>query len=198
MDLSVLKIGVNAVDDNMTRINSEYKECFEGIGKLTDYQLKFHIDSTVRSVAQQQYRLPFSLRDKVEQKLNKLEEKDIIEKVNGPTPWVSPVICVPKPDGDIRLCVDMRQANKAIIRERHPIPTIDEVLSDMDNSQVLSKLDLRWGYHQVELTPHGIGPAEDKVKAVLEARRPESASEDGSFLGLVQFNIIYTRSGNSF
>ena len=61
------------------------------------------------------------------------------------------MITVPKPNGDTRLCVDMRQANRAIIRERHPIPTIDEVLQAMNDSQVFSKLDLKWGYHQIEL-----------------------------------------------
>ena len=58
---------------------------------------------------------------------------------------------VPKPDGDIRICVDMRRANKAIERERHPIPTIEEVLHDLNSSTVFSKLDLRWGFHQIEL-----------------------------------------------
>ena len=48
----------------------------------------------------------------------KLEELVECEPVEGPTPWVSPVLMVPKPSGDIRLCVDMRKANKAIVRER--------------------------------------------------------------------------------
>ena len=56
-----------------------------------------------------------------------------------------------KPDGDIRVCVDMRRANEAIERERHPIPTIEEVLHDLNGSTVFSKLDLKWGFHQVEL-----------------------------------------------
>lgn len=55
--------------------------------------------------------------------------------------------------GDIRLCVDMRRANEAIMRERHPIPTIDEITQGMNGSSVFSKLDLKWGYHQLELTP---------------------------------------------
>ena len=46
---------------------------------------------------------------------------DIIEPVEGPTPWVSPVVVVPKPSADIRLCVDMTKANEAIVRERNPI-----------------------------------------------------------------------------
>ena len=50
---------------------------------------------------------------------------------------------VPKPDGDIRICVDMRRANEAIERERHPIPTIEEVLHDLNGSTVFSKLDLK-------------------------------------------------------
>ena len=78
---------------------------------------------------------------------------DIIESVEGPTPWVSPVVVVPKQNGEIRLCVDMRRANEAIIRERHPIPTVDDVLHSPNQSTVFSKLDLKWEYHQIELEP---------------------------------------------
>ncbi|CAB3992860.1 Transposon Tf2-9 poly, partial [Paramuricea clavata] len=71
----------------------------------------------------------------------------------GPSPWVSPLVAVPKPNGDIRVCVDMRQANSAIIRERHPIPTIEETLQELQGATVFSKLDLRSAYHQIELHP---------------------------------------------
>ena len=47
----------------------------------------------------------------------------------------------------------MCRANQAIIRERHPIPTVDEVLQSLNQSTVFSKIDLKWGYHQVELDP---------------------------------------------
>ena len=70
---------------------------------------------------------------------------------HNPTEWVSPLVVVSKTDGDIRICVDMRRANLAIERERHPIPTIEEVLYDLNGSTVFSKLDLKWGFHQVEL-----------------------------------------------
>ena len=63
------------------------------------------------------------------------------------------VVGVPKSGGDIRLCIDMRRANEAILRERHPIPTVDEILQSLKGSKVFSKLDLKWGYHQLELTP---------------------------------------------
>ena len=90
-------------------------------------------------------------------KLTELLDADIIEKAEGPTPWVNPVCIVPKPSSKIRLCVDMRRANEAIQRERHPIPTIDEVLLDMNQRTVFSKLDLKWGFHQVELAEESRG-----------------------------------------
>ena len=103
-------------------------------------------------VAQPVRRLPFGLRDKVDEKLDDLLDKDIIEEVpNTPTTWVSPLVVAPKPDGDIRECIDMRRANKAIVRERHPIPTIEEILYDLNGSTVFSKFLLKWGFHQVEL-----------------------------------------------
>ena len=111
-----------------------------------------HVKEDVAPIVKPLCRPPFSLRDKIEKKLDELESMDIIEKVNSPSQWVSPVVVVPKPNGEVRLCVDMRQANCAVERERYPIPTIDEVLQDMNNSKVFSKLDLRWGYHQIELS----------------------------------------------
>ena len=120
---------VNVLDEENTRnkLLKTYEKCFQGIGKLRDFQLKIPIDKTINPVAQQPRRLPLSQRAKLEDKLYELEKLDIIVKAEGPTPWVSPVVIVPKKN-DIRLCVDMRQANEAVIRERHPIPTVDEVL----------------------------------------------------------------------
>ena len=95
------------------------------------------------------------MRGKVEKELDELLKLDIIEKVEGePTPWVSPIVTPPKKDGkEIRLCVDMREANQAVKRERHTMPTIEELILDMNGAKVFSKLDLRSGYHQLELHP---------------------------------------------
>ena len=82
--------------------------------------MKLHVDENVTPVAQPVRRLPFGLRDKVDDKLNDLLKKGIIEELpeTTPTRWVSPLVVVPKADGkDIRVCVDMRRANKAIVRE---------------------------------------------------------------------------------
>ena len=58
---------------------------------------------------------------------------------------------VPKPNGEVRISLDMRQANKAIIREKYPIPTVQEMLAKMNGSKVFSKLDLKQGFFPCEL-----------------------------------------------
>ena len=127
-------------------------DVFSGVGKLKIFQLKLHVNKDVKPVAQPVRRLLFGLRDKVDRKLDELLKEDIIEEVpSGPTEWVSPLVVVLKPDGDIRVCVDMRRANEAIEKERHPIPTIKEVLHHLNGSTLFSELDLKWGFHQVEL-----------------------------------------------
>ena len=106
-------------EGNSVDIVKNFADVFSGVGKLKDYQLKLHINNDVKPVAQPVRRLPFGLREKVDQKLDELLKEDIIEEVpSGPTEWVSPLVVVPKPDGDIRICVDMRKANEAIERER--------------------------------------------------------------------------------
>ena len=77
------------------------------------------------------------MKDKVQRKIDELLSLDIIEKVSGPTTWVSPAVIAPKPNNeDERICVDMRHANKAIQKGKLPIPTVDEVLEEMNESTI--------------------------------------------------------------
>ena len=154
-ELGVLKVGINIalVTTKAHDLKLQYPEVFEGVGKLKDKQISLDIDPTVKPVAQPYRRIPFNLREKVQDKTTELLELGIVEPVEGPAPWVNPVVIVPKNNGEIRLCNDMRQANQAIMRRRYPIPTVDDVLHTMNGSKVFSKLDLKWGYHQLELSP---------------------------------------------
>ena len=121
----------------------EFRGLFSGLGKLKNTQIHLHRKENVKPVIQSVRRIPFGLRDKVEANIKELEEFDIIQHAAGPTSFLSPIIVVPKPNGDIRLCVAMRQANEAIERERFPIPTVEETLAEMNGSKVFSKLDLK-------------------------------------------------------
>ena len=151
-DVSVMNVHVEKRAVNAWK--EKFPECFEGIGKLKGSQVKLHVDQSVEPVAQACRRIPFGLQEKVKRELDTLLEGDIIEEVEGkgPTPWVSPLVAVAKDGGQaVRICVDMRRANVAIGRERHPIPTAKEILYHMNGSTVFSKVDLRKGFHQLEL-----------------------------------------------
>ena len=154
LKLNVLRLGpsINVINDQ--GILEQYPEVTTFYGKLKNFQLKIPLDDTVTPVVLSVRCVPYQLREKLENKLKELEQLDIIEPVSGPCDWVSAVVCVPKSGGkDIRLCVDMRRGNLAVKRERFPIPTIDEILQDLNQSCVYSKLDLRMGYHQIEIHP---------------------------------------------
>lgn len=145
-----------STDQIVNELVTEYADLFRGVGKLKDFQVKLHIDNAVQPVAQPHRRVPFHVRQQLEDQLKHDEELDIIEMTEGATPWVSPVVVVPKPKsetGQKRVCVDMRQANTAIKRERHITPTINELISDLNGATVFSKLDLNQGYNQLELAP---------------------------------------------
>ena len=105
-------------------------------------EIKLHIDKSGQPLVQKHSRIPFHVRKDVERELERLKKEGIIEKVEGPSPWVSPTVTVSKKDGGIRLCIDMREANKAIEREKHPMPTLDDLIADLNGSTVSSKLDL--------------------------------------------------------
>ena len=156
--LKVLTIGprmdkVHCVNEDIAPILNKYPGIDDGIGCFKGEAVMLHIDRTVPPIARKHSQVPFHLRTKVEKELNKLLEEDIIERVTGPTEWVSRIVTPPKPKNpeEIRVCVDMREANAAIKRTRHVTPTIDELVSELQGSTVFSKVDLRSGYHQLKL-----------------------------------------------
>ena len=152
-DLGILQIA-NAVSVEKNVFQS-YPSLFSGLGKTKNVEFKLHIDENVRPIHQSNRCIPFHQRRNLEACVESLLQQDIIESAVGPTSWVSPVVLVPKPKqpGGALLCVDMREANKAITRERHLMPTLGEVVHDLNGAKVFSKLDLNQGYHQLVLHP---------------------------------------------
>lgn len=147
---------VNLLQDEARELESRYPGLTIGVGKLKNQTVEFHVDNAVSPVARKQVRIPIHLRNKVESELKRLEKEDIIEKATGPTEWISPVVIVGKPKNpsEIRICVDMREPNKAILRTKHVTPTLDELICTLENATVFSKIDLRAGYHQLVLHPN--------------------------------------------
>ena len=95
------------------------------------------------------YRLSYSEKLEVERQIRELLEKGLIEPSSSP--FGAPVLFVPKPDGSLRMCIDYRALNKLTVKNRYPLPRIDELLDSLQGSTVFSGLDLTSGYHQIRI-----------------------------------------------
>ncbi|XP_055644734.1 uncharacterized protein K02A2.6-like [Toxorhynchites rutilus septentrionalis] len=143
------ELGILLVGLHINRIASEA----ESFPKIKDVQVQIHTDPEIKPVFQPIRRIPIPLEAAVDQKLNHLLAKDIIEVKQGPASWVSPLVVVGKSNGEPRVCLDLRRVNKAVLRERHPMPVVDEYLARLGKGKLWSKLDIKDAFLQVELAP---------------------------------------------
>ena len=90
----------------------------------------------------------------VELKELKVQLQELVEKVftrPSVSPWGAPVLFVKKKDGTFRLCIDYRQLNKVTVRNKYPLPHIDDLFDQLQGAKVFSKIDLRSGYRQLRI-----------------------------------------------
>ena len=154
LELGIVNQIRNVAEHSKTdNICDRFPKVFKGLGKVKNVQVRLEVDENVPPVACAYRRQPYHLRKKIAEKIRQLEEQDLIEEVDGPTPWIVPLVSVPKANGDIRLCLDMRGPNTAIQRTRHNTPSLDDLVHDLNGACVFSKLDMNQAYHQLELHP---------------------------------------------
>lgn len=158
-DLELVKLNINSVQPtqqqiSIDQIEKQYPKLFSGIGCLKDFEVKLHIDTYVKPVAQPHRRIPFHLQEKVKSEIKLLLDQGIIEQVRGPTPWLSNIVTPLKPNdpSKVRICLDMRIANSAIQRTRYVLPTLDDIIADLQGMQYVSHLDISHAYHQLMLS----------------------------------------------
>ncbi|PFX31706.1 Retrovirus-related Pol polyprotein [Stylophora pistillata] len=94
--------------------------------------------------------VPAPLEERLKQEIERIIQEQVIEEAAGAS-WISPVQIVYKGNGELRVCVDLREANKAVIRERFQIPRIQDLLRQLNGTRLLLTLDLRKAYWQVHL-----------------------------------------------
>ena len=92
-------------------------------------------------------------RDKAKEELNKMLSLGVIEEVDEPTEWCSGLTIAPKPNGAIRMCVDLTALNKGVKRAVYPLPKVSKMLSKLAKGRIFSKLDANSGFWQVKLDP---------------------------------------------
>lgn len=84
-------------------------------------------------------------------KLKELEKQDIIERVSEASEWVSPMLVKRKSADEVRIIIDLREANKAVVREVHPLPTLEQMTKKVGGNRIFTKLDIKQAFHQVVL-----------------------------------------------
>lgn len=101
-----------------------------------------------------QYRLTLQEKEELEKQVNELLKKGFIRE--STSPFNAPVLFVKKKTGELRLCIDYRLLNLHTVKDKFPMPLIDDILTTLGNAKIFSKLDLKSGYHQLRINPQDI------------------------------------------
>ncbi|GJY32637.1 putative reverse transcriptase domain-containing protein [Tanacetum coccineum] len=118
--------------------------------------VEFQIDLILGAapVARAPYRLAPSEMKELSEQLQELSDKGFIRPSSSP--WGAPVLFVKKKDGSFRMCIDYRELNKLTVKNRYPLPRIDDLFDQLQGSSIYSKIDLRSGYHQLRVREQDI------------------------------------------
>lgn len=156
VDVNKIKTGpLNKNDyDSLISLLSDYNDCFASNTKelgCTDLiQMKIKLTNT-QPIYRHPYRMAHSEQEIVKSKVSELLDAGIVKE--SESSFASPVILVKKKNGDYRLCVDYRALNAITIKDRFPLPHIDDQISKLAGKKLFTTLDLSQGYHQLKISP---------------------------------------------
>ena len=149
-------LGVSALSINKSFVGHSWNELFPklfspGLGCLNDTEVALTVDQSVTPKFCNARTIPYTLRDKVDEELKRLEEENIISPVSY-SKWAAAIVPVVKTNGSIRICGDYKlTANRAITLDTYPIPRLEDMLSSLTGARVFSKLDMSQAYAQLKL-----------------------------------------------
>lgn len=130
----------------------EHESCFatpQGLPPHRSFDHKITLMPGAQPVNVKPYRYSPQQKDEIERQIKDMIKQGIIRP--SQSPFVSPVLLVNKKDGTWRFCVDYRQLNAVTVKDRYPMPIVDELLDELAGSVYFTKLDLRSGYHQIRM-----------------------------------------------
>ena len=128
-----------------------YPNSFDRLGSLKGaYNIR--IDPSVKPATHARRKVPIESKEAIDRELDYLIEEEIITEQVEPTPWVSSVMFPRKPNGDVRVCLDPSNLNKAIIREHHKPMTVEEIAHELAGVTVYTKADALKAFLQIHLT----------------------------------------------
>ena len=120
--------------------------------KGVEHAIKLEIGTQI--INMQPYRNPKRIQYEIEEAIKELLELDLLRPSSSP--YASSVVMVNKKDGILRMCICFRSFNKNTLKNRYPIPRICEVMDDLHGSYFFSNIELRCGYHQIQMKEEDI------------------------------------------
>ena len=133
-------------------IHEKYGNLFSELPGTLPVTYKMKLRPDAQPVIRPPRRVPAARQEKVKQELEKMEENGIIKKVTQATEWVSSMVAAEKKNTDeLRICIDPRDLNQALMRPHHALKTVDDILSDVSGAKVFSKLDAKSGFWHIRL-----------------------------------------------
>ncbi|GKE89137.1 putative reverse transcriptase domain-containing protein, partial [Tanacetum coccineum] len=131
-----------------------FPEDLPGLPPTRQVEFQIYLIPGVAPVARAPYRLaPFEMKELSEQ-LQELSDKGFIRPSSSP--WGAPILFVKNKHGSFRMCIDYRELNKLMVNNHYPLPRIDDLFDQLQGSSVYSKIDLRLGYHQLQVREEDI------------------------------------------
>ncbi|GJS97122.1 putative reverse transcriptase domain-containing protein [Tanacetum coccineum] len=131
-----------------------FPEDLSGIPPVRQVEFQIDLVPGAGPVARAPYRLASSEMKELSDQLHELFDKGFIRPSSSP--WGAPVLFVKKKDASFQMCIDYRELNKLTVKNRYPLPRIDDLFDQLQGSSVYSKLDLRSGYHQLRVREEDI------------------------------------------
>ena len=142
-----------------TELMSEYRDVFPQqlpscLPPRRDVDHRIELEPASRPTSRAIYRMSPAELDELKAQLKELSDSGFIRP--SKSPYGAPVLFVKKKDGSMRMCVDYRDLNRITIKNKYPLPRVEELFDRLRGSKCFSKIDLRSGYHQVRIHPDDI------------------------------------------
>lgn len=139
--------------DSKEKIIQEFPKLFSGLGKMEgEYNIVLKPGAKPFSLSTPRH-ISLPLLPKIKEELNRMEQQGVISKVEEPTEWCAPMVVVPKRSGRrVRIYTDLTELNKSVLRERHPLLSVENTLGQLARAKIFSKLDANAGFWQIPLT----------------------------------------------